>query len=99
MPTIAIIDDNPDSRDILQAMLGNEGHTTESFTSGKDFVASFKRDAFKLILMDLSMPDMDGYELLATVRREDPNVPILAVTARAYDLDRKQADAAGFSDF
>ena len=49
--------------------------------------------------MDLSMPDMDGYELLTLVRGQDPKVPVIAVTAHAYDTDRKEAQAAGFSDF
>ena len=99
MVSIAVIDNDRDSCDILQALLENEGHTVQQFTSGKDFLAIFKPKVFRLILMDLAMPDMDGYELLEILRREDPSVPIVAVTARAYQLDRDRAYTVGFSDF
>ena len=98
MTTIALVDDDEDSRYVLKALLEGDGHTVQQFTSGRDFLETFKAGAFKLILMDLSMPDMDGYELLRIVRSEDPAIPVLAVTASAYDADRKQARAAGFSD-
>jgi CheY-like chemotaxis protein len=49
--------------------------------------------------VDLSMPGMDGYELLKLVRAQDPRIPVMAVTGRAFDVDRAQAHAAGFSAF
>jgi CheY-like chemotaxis protein len=49
--------------------------------------------------MDLLMPDMEGYELSAIVRGQDPSVPLIAVTASAYETDRERALIAGFSDF
>jgi CheY-like chemotaxis protein len=97
--TIAIIDNEADSREVLQVLMVSEGHSVEQFTSGKEFLSTFTPGLFKLILMDLSMPDMDGYELLKLVRDQDPIVPVIAVTARAYDVDRRDAEAAGFSDF
>jgi len=97
--TIALVDNDEDSRDVLQALLETEGHSVQQFSSGKDFLQVFKPGLFKLILLDITMPDMDGYELLAVIRRDDQNVPILAVTGRAFDTDRDKAHAAGFSDF
>jgi len=76
-----------------------EGHTAEPFKGGREFLATFKRGLHRLILMDLVMPDIDGYELLELVRREDPFVPVVAVTAHANQRDRDRAHAAGFSDF
>src|SRR5215510_14672943 len=99
MATIAIIDNDQDQRDVIQVLLEAEGHTTEQFKSGREFLATFKQGLYRLILMDLAMPDMDGYELLELVRREDPSVPVVAVTAYAYEPDRSRALAAGFSDF
>jgi CheY-like chemotaxis protein len=99
MASIAIIDDDESGREVLQMLLAAEGHTVQQFISGKDFLATFKLGLFGLILMDLEMPDMDGYELLAIVRREDPSVPVVTVTAHAYNVDREKARAAGFSDF
>jgi CheY-like chemotaxis protein len=97
--TIAIIDNDEDSRDVLHVLMETEGHSVEQFKSGKDFLSTFRPGLFELILMDLSMPDMDGYELLKLVRAQDPRVPVMAVTGRAFDVDRAEAQAAGFSDF
>ena len=67
METIAVIDNDKDSCDLLQLILENEGHTVQQFTSGKEFLATFKPNLFRLILMDLAMSDLDGYELLEIV--------------------------------
>jgi two-component system CheB/CheR fusion protein len=99
MPTIAIIDNEEDSRNVIQTLLEAEGHTVQEFQSGKDFLVTFTAGLFDLILMDLAMPDMDGYTLLKAVRSKDPSVPVMAVTAMAFAADREKAYAAGFSDF
>ena len=80
MASIAIIENDKDNLDMLQALLESQGHTVQPFMSGKDFLGALKPDLFRLILMDLSMPDMDGYELLEAVRRQHPDVPVMAVT-------------------
>jgi CheY-like chemotaxis protein len=97
--TLAIIDNDEDSRDVLQVLMETEGHSVEQFASGKDFLSKFRPGNFKLILVDLSMPGMDGYELLKLVRAQDPRIPVMAVTGRAFDVDRAQAHTAGFSAF
>jgi CheY-like chemotaxis protein len=99
MTTIAIIDNDQDSLDVLQLLIERQGHSVQSFSSGKDFLAAFKPGRFKVILMDLGMPDMDGYELLDRVRTQEPAIPVIAVTARAQQSDRDRAQSAGFSDF
>ncbi len=100
MASIAIIENDDDNRDVLQALLESQGHTVQPFTTGKDFLSVLVAPhLFRLILIDLSMPDMDGYELLDMVRRQDPDVPVMAVTGRAGLGDRSRAQAAGFSDF
>lgn len=99
MATIAIIDNDEDTRDVLSVLLETEGLTVEGFTSGKHFLETFKPQLYRLLLVDLSMPEMDGYALLKTVRQQDPSVPVIAVTAHAFNTDREKARAAGFSDF
>ena len=49
--------------------------------------------------MDLVMLDMDGYEVSAIIRGQDPSVPVVAMTASAYDTERERVRIAGFSDF
>jgi CheY-like chemotaxis protein len=99
MATIANIDGSADCGEVLQVLLEREGHEVACFRSSKDFAAQFKPHSFRLILSELAIPEMDGYELLRFVRRQDPNVPVVAVTAHVYDSDREQARSAGFSDF
>lgn len=99
MASIAIVENDEDNRDVLQALLEAQGHTVQPFASGTDFLRTLKPHLFRLVLMDLSMPDMDGYDLLETVRRQDPDVPVMAVTGRAGLGDRARAQAAGFADF
>ena len=93
MATIALVDNDEDSREVLQVLLETEGHSVRHFSSGNEFLEAFRPGLFKLILLDLSMPRMDGYEVLARIRREDENVPVVAVTAQAYDTDRERAHA------
>src|SRR4029079_14658388 len=99
MATIALVDNDEDSRDVLQVLLETEGHSVQQFTSGKDFLATFRSGLFRLILLDIAMPSMDGYRLLELIRRDDQTVPIVAVTGRAFRTDRDRAHAAGFADF
>ena len=99
MATIAVVDDDQDNREMLQALMEGHGYSVQQFGSGEDFLGMFKPGAFRLIFVDLSMPDMDGYELLEGIRRQDQAVPVMAVTAAAYQTDRDKARAAGFADF
>jgi CheY-like chemotaxis protein len=77
MATIALVDNDEDSREVLQVLLETEGHSVQQFSSGKEFLMAFRPGLFKLILLDLSMPKMDGYEVLSRIRREDENVPVV----------------------
>ena len=99
MAAIAIIEDTVDNAEFLRAMLDDAGHEAECFTNGEDFFRKFKPRNFDLILLDLALPDLDGYQIFDRIRKEDAHVPIIAVTALVYTQDKERALAMGFSSF
>jgi len=97
--TIGLIDDLPDNTDVLSTLLNDLCGVAEvrSFNSGRDFLKDLHRRDFSLVLLDLLMPEMDGYEVFRRIRQVDPLVPIVALTA--YSSERPRAMSLGFTDF
>ena len=80
---ILIVDDQRDNRDMLEAMLQQEGYRTAQAASGMEAMDLIAYEAPQLILLDVSMPDMDGYAV-ASLLKADPKtagIPIIMVTA------------------
>ena len=67
--------------------------------NGREAVAKAKAENPDMVLMDIKMPIMDGLEATRLIRAEMPDLPIIALTANAFDNDRQQAMAAGCNDF
>jgi DNA-binding response OmpR family regulator len=83
--TILIVDDQPDNRDMLSTLLAQEGYRTLTAAGGMEAMDSIANDTPQLILLDVSMPDMDGYAV-ASLLKADPKtsgIPIIMVTAHA----------------
>jgi len=100
LATILIIDDDPDFDEFLTIMLGLEGFSVTSAYDGKTGIVAAKNQHPDLILLDIMMPDVDGYEVcrkLTQTMSERP--PIIFVTARTSESDRKRALEAGASDY
>jgi CheY-like chemotaxis protein len=90
------------NRVLLGQILGDLGFTTVTFVSNGQEAIDAVRTAdppFDLILMDLQMPVMGGIEATRIIRLDDPEVPILAVTAHAMKEDQQQCLAAGMNDY
>lgn len=66
--------------------------------NGKEAVALFSDSRPDLVLMDINMPVMDGYEALRGVREIAPDVPVIALTAYAFETDRQRMFQAGFNE-
>jgi CheY-like chemotaxis protein len=100
MPTLAIVEDNADNRLLLQAILGDQFDLVE-FDNGTDALAGFARSRPDLVLLDISLPDMDGTEILRRVRADAAlsDMPVIALTAHAMTGDREKFLAAGFNDY
>ena len=101
MPKILIVEDDELNRDSLRRLLRRRGFEIVLAVDGEDGVATARAEAPDLILMDMSLPVVDGWE--ATRRlKADPAVqatPIIALTAHAMTTDRDKALAAGCDDF
>src|SRR5688572_7418012 len=82
---------------MLAVLLKEAGYRTVTFSGGEEFLENFRRGAYDLILLDIRMPDIDGYALFDTVRETDREVPIIAVTGKAYEEDGRRIMSHGFS--
>lgn len=101
---VLLVEDNALNREIATAILEQAGLQVDSVEDGTDAVARMNtaaEDQYDLILMDVQMPRMDGYTATRKIRAmDDPrkaNIPIVAMTANAFDEDRKKAFAAGMN--
>ena len=99
--TILIVDDQPDNREMLATLLGDEGYRTLQAASGMEAMDQIALDCPQLILLDVSMPDMDGYAV-ATLLKADPKtngIPIIMVTAHTGRGARVVGLHTGAEDF
>jgi len=95
---ILLVEDNDQNRYLTTYLLEHAGHTVLHASNGVGALEIAARETFDLVLMDIQMPEMDGYEA-ATRLREMPglaNVPIVAVTSYAMAGDREKALGLGF---
>lgn len=95
--TILYVEDNPDNRLLIRRVLVSEGYAVVEAANAKDAFDRIKEAAPSLILMDINMPDMDGYTLTAKLRSipELNQVPIIALTANVMKGDRERSMEAG----
>jgi two-component system cell cycle response regulator DivK len=97
---ILYIEDNPDNRLLIKRVLEAEGYAVieaENGTEGLRLAANSRPD---LVLMDINLPDIDGYECTTLLRETHPNhLPIVALTANALKGDRQRALDAGCDDY
>jgi two-component system cell cycle response regulator DivK len=100
MPTLAVVEDNADNRLLLQAILGDRFDLVE-YDNGPDALVGLLRARPDLVLLDISLPGMDGNEILVRIRRDEglKDLPVIALTAHAMAGDREKFLAAGFDDY
>jgi CheY-like chemotaxis protein len=97
---VLVVDDDPDNVELLSFAIEQAGGTVRSAKDGLAALEMLGTWVPDILLLDLSMPGMDGLELLATIRRSRRlrQVPAVAVTAHAYDIDRERCLGAGFAE-
>ena len=101
MPKILLVEDNEMNRDMLSRRLQRKGFEVEMAVDGKQGVDMALANQYDLILMDMSLPEIDGWEATRRVREGhgDKRVPIIALTAHAMQGDRQRcldADMDGY---
>jgi two-component system, NtrC family, nitrogen regulation response regulator NtrX len=98
-PRILVIDDEAAIRDSLKMILEYEDYEFIGAASGPDGVASVKRDAPDLVVLDIKMPGMSGLETLAEIRRLDEALPVAMISGHGTITDAMQATRLGAFDF
>ena len=97
-PNILVVDDDPNISRLEQLYLEKEGWEVRTAADGKAAVEEFKRLPPDLILLDVMLPGMDGYEVLKTVRKSG-NIPVIMVTARGETFDKVLCLELGADDY
>ena len=98
MKKILVAEDN-DSNYILMTYILKKHYEYERARNGQEAVEMVKNGQFNLVLMDIKMPVMDGLEATKQIKQLDRDLPIIALTANAFDSDRQLAFDAGCDDF
>lgn len=98
---VLIVDDEDDSLEVASYILDYYGANVHTSTNGKDGLALAKSIRPRFIISDLSMPEMDGWEMLQELRKDIRmrDIPAIALTAHAMLGDRERAIAAGFHNY
>ncbi|GIK67625.1 MAG: hypothetical protein BroJett018_54190 [Chloroflexota bacterium] len=96
--TVLVVDDEFDSRMVAEIMLEDAGARVVTATNGREALERLRQEKPRFILSDLSMPVMDGWQLMAELNdnRATAEIPVIALTAHAMVGDRERALAAGF---
>ncbi len=101
MPRILLVEDNEMNRDMLSRRLERKGYEVTIAVDGQQGMDMARAGGYDLILMDMSLPEVDGWEATRMLRAEPDtrSVPIIALTAHAMAGDRDKALEAGCDDY
>jgi len=98
---IAIVEDEPDIVELVSLHLRKSGFLVDEFTNGKDFLDSLNNRVPALLILDLMLPDMDGFEVCRRLKLKDifSSIPIIMLTARIEEADRILGLELGADDY
>jgi two-component system, cell cycle response regulator DivK len=98
---ILIVEDNEMNRDMLSRRLERRGYQVILAMDGRRGLAAARSEAPDLILMDMSLPEIDGWEVTRQLKSDDTTrgIPVIALTAHAMSSDRQKALEAGCDDY
>jgi CheY-like chemotaxis protein len=101
MPRILLVEDNEMNRDMLSRRLSRKGYEVSIAIDGQQGLSMALRGGFDLVLMDMSLPEMDGWEVTRRLRDDARarSLPIIALTAHAMAGDREKALEAGCNEY
>src|SRR6202030_37778 len=100
---ILVAEDNELSAQVLEQSLVRQGHRVRLASNGREVLALAEEGGFDLLLLDVHMPELDGFQVARAVRERERaaggHLPVVALTARARKEDRERCLAAGMDDF
>ncbi len=99
MFNILVVEDDQHTRKLISAVLKQEGFTSFAAVDGEDALQIMDKQQIDLIILDIMMPKMDGYELTKHLRSSDQKLPILMVSAKQLPEDKHRGFLAGTDDY
>ena len=96
---ILVVDDDRHTRILMQAILEAENYTVYTAENGKDALGVLDKEHIDLVILDIMMPGMDGYEFTKTLRDNENNIPILMVSAKQLPADKHKGFIVGTDDY
>ena len=100
---VLVAEDNAVNQNLVRSVLKKDGHAVQLAGNGREVLAALEGSQFDLILMDVQMPGMDGFEATAAIRKAEQltgsHVPIVAITAHAMQGDRERCLEAGMDEY
>jgi two-component system response regulator VicR len=85
---VLIVDDEPDTLELVKLVLESGGFKTDMATNGKDALNKIAASKPDLVLLDIMMPDMDGWDVFRKIREQVPGIPVAILTAKAQNIDK-----------
>jgi CheY-like chemotaxis protein len=99
MAKLLLVEDNEMNRDMLSRRLERKGFAVVCAVDGEQAIRLAASEAPSLILMDMSLPVLDGWEATKRIKAASPQMPIIALTAHAMEGDERRAREAGCDDY
>ena len=96
---LLVVDDDKNTRLFLTALLEEAGYTVSAASNGEEALEMMDRAHIDLVVLDIMMPKMDGYEFTRLLRESDNNLPILMVSAKQLPADKHKGFAVGTDDY
>ena len=99
MPKLLVVDDEQNIRAMIRKYAEFDGYAVEEAGDGMEAVEKFRAGAFDLIIMDVMMPELDGFSACREIRKADEQVPIIMLSARGEEYDRFPGFERGVDDY
>ena len=96
---ILIAEDDKELRQLFQHVLNKNGYTVNGVSDGKEALEALDDDYYDLVISDIMMPEMDGYELVSSLREAGNNIPVMMITAKDAFDDMRLGFLSGTDDF
>ncbi|MFZ3384106.1 MAG: response regulator [Candidatus Methanoperedens sp.] len=85
---VLVVDDEPDTLELVKLVLESGGFEAVLANNGKEALAQIATVKLDLVLLDIMMPDMDGWDVFRKMKEKDPGIPIAILTAKAQNIDK-----------
>ena len=100
MANILVVDDEPDTLGLIELTLQTAGYSVQTAVSGEQALRRLREDSFDLILLDIMMPDVSGFDVVRRARKQAEHVPpVVFLSARTRKEDRQQGASLGAAGY